>query len=173
MNVERFTHLLDAYGSDPKRWPAAERDEAMLLLQTSDVARGALLNAEQLDAVLSAGPALSDGFDAPSQELLRRVAEVPVRHPRLLERTAWWPFERAYASVLALAAAVMFGVFVGDLTFPADGGTVLSEGASELSEDDVDELAELAFASDISVGLGDDALSLGEEAGSGSEETVP
>jgi hypothetical protein len=68
--------------------------------------------------------------------------------------------------VLALAAAVMCGLFVGDLAFPASAGTVQGDGVSELSDDDVDELTEIAFASDESVGLGDDVWS-------GSEETVP
>ncbi len=166
MNVERFTHLLDAYGSDLQRWPAAEREVATLLLETSDEARQALMDAERLDGALSAAPALGQDFEAPSPQLLRQVAEIPLRQPKRLGRKAWWPFKSAYAPVLALAAAVMCGLFVGDLAFPASAESGLDEGVSELSDDDVDELAEIAFASDGSVGLSDDV-------GSGSEETVP
>jgi hypothetical protein len=166
MTVEHFTHLLDAYGSDLQRWPAAEREAATSLLETSDVARQAFLDAERLDTALAAVPALRQGFEAPSPQLLRRLAEVPLRQPRRLGRKVWWPFKSAYAPMLALAAAVMCGLFVGNLAFPASAETALDEGVSELSDDEVDELAEIAFASDGSLGLGDDVWS-------GSEETAP
>ena len=58
MDAERFEHLAAAYGGDPRRWPAAERDAALAFLETNGAeAERLLFEARKLDAALAAAPA--------------------------------------------------------------------------------------------------------------------
>lgn len=61
MDLTRFSELLDAYGADPRRWPAAERSAAQDLLagcaQALELQRKAALLDEALDQYLPAPPA--------------------------------------------------------------------------------------------------------------------
>ena len=52
MNQARFSELLDAYGADPQRWPAAERGPAQALLDASPEATRLRLQAALLDDAL-------------------------------------------------------------------------------------------------------------------------
>ena len=52
MNHARFSELLDAYGADPQRWPAAERGPAQALLDASPEATRLRLQAALLDDAL-------------------------------------------------------------------------------------------------------------------------
>jgi hypothetical protein len=54
MQLARFTEVLDTYGADPQRWPAADRDAALALLADSQVARAQQQEAALLDAALDA-----------------------------------------------------------------------------------------------------------------------
>lgn len=61
MNPLRLAELLDAYGADPRRWPAAERAAAQALLAASPEAaslqrRAALLD-DALDQYVATAPA--------------------------------------------------------------------------------------------------------------------
>jgi anti-sigma-K factor RskA len=57
MDLERLRAIVDAYGGDPARWPAAERPAAETLLAGSDAARALVAAAADLDAALDAVPA--------------------------------------------------------------------------------------------------------------------
>ncbi len=54
MELARFGELLDAYGGDPRRWPAAEREPALALLEASPAARARQQAAARVDAALDA-----------------------------------------------------------------------------------------------------------------------
>jgi hypothetical protein len=54
MELVRLGELLDAYGGDPGRWPAAERDAALALLASSPIARAQQQAARVLDSALDA-----------------------------------------------------------------------------------------------------------------------
>src|SRR5262245_47824403 len=59
MTLARFEELLDAYGGRPERWPDAERDAALALLERSDVARARRDAAGALDALLDRMPVVA------------------------------------------------------------------------------------------------------------------
>ncbi len=85
--LARFRDLLDAFGAEPLRWPEAERDAALALLESSAEARAALEAEARFDALLDEGPAL-----APSPALARRIlAATPQARLTLGERLkAFW-----------------------------------------------------------------------------------
>ena len=57
MNAERFEHLAAAYGGDPRRWPQAERAQALAFLAADKAAAERILfEARQIDAALDASP---------------------------------------------------------------------------------------------------------------------
>lgn len=57
MTAARFAVILDAYGSEKRRWPSTERAAAEALLAASPEARARLAEAARLDRVLSASTA--------------------------------------------------------------------------------------------------------------------
>jgi hypothetical protein len=78
MTPERLRTIIDSYGADPARWPAAEREAAQALLATSgtDAAlRGLHAEAVRLDAALSALPLPPLPLAAPAATLLARARE--------------------------------------------------------------------------------------------------
>lgn len=52
MNLRRFGELVEAYGAEPQRWPAAERAAAQALLSGSADARALQERARALDLML-------------------------------------------------------------------------------------------------------------------------
>ncbi|MFC3676846.1 hypothetical protein [Ferrovibrio xuzhouensis] len=56
MNLERFADLIAAYGTNPQRWPAAERQAAQSLLAASAEAQRLVQEAQAFDALLSISP---------------------------------------------------------------------------------------------------------------------
>lgn len=101
MDEQRFEALIEAYGADATRWPDAERALALRHLAATPAAHGRRAAARRLDALLDAWRP-----DAPSAELARRVAATAPLARMLRPRTLW-------LSAAGLAAACVFGVFVG------------------------------------------------------------
>jgi anti-sigma-K factor RskA len=56
MTLERLRAVIQAYGTSPPRWPAAERQAAESLLAESAAARALVTEAAPLDALLDAAP---------------------------------------------------------------------------------------------------------------------
>jgi len=109
MDIERFERLIEAYGADPKRWPAEEREAARALAHANAERCGPLLEtAHELDLAMDCAP-----VGAPSLALRERVIEAAPRgrHRRLdaSSRWLWWPGLAA-----ACAAGVLAGVVVTD-----------------------------------------------------------
>jgi hypothetical protein len=77
-SLARFEQLLDAYGGEPERWPSAEREAALLLLQSEPRASALQAAALRLDAQLGQVAFMTE----PSPQLRARVLEVPIRHAR-------------------------------------------------------------------------------------------
>jgi hypothetical protein len=115
MTLERLRTLIAAYGANPARWPLAERPAAEAFLARSPEARAALADAEPLDTLLDAVPALS-----PSPVLR---AAVLADMPRLTRsgRIGWWDSLRSllieFGGLPAvrplLIASLMLGLFAG------------------------------------------------------------
>ena len=99
MDRERFNHLLEAYGGDFRRWPAADRAAAAVFAAQDADAATALKEAQALDGVLDRANA---GQSDTSQLAARILAQAPRAQP--------WLDRRA---MLALAACAVFGVVLG------------------------------------------------------------
>lgn len=139
MPLARLERIIAAYGADPAHWPEAEREPADCLLARSPAARNLLMQAAELDEVLSRAEA-----DLPDTAMARLMAATAFPSPRisapsLLDRlayvaSAFWP----RAAVLASMAAL--GILVGLTTEPAYSSIDAGVVASDLSADIIEEL---------------------------------
>lgn len=115
MTLERLRALIGAYGGKPTNWPAAERAAAEALLARSPEARAALAEAEPLDTLLDAVPAL-----APSPALRAAVLAGMPQSVRS-GRGGWWQglrdllgeFGALPAVRPLLFASLLLGLFAG------------------------------------------------------------
>jgi hypothetical protein len=100
MDLVRFSAILEAYGGNPERWPADERQAAeAFAAKNPDVAASLVGEARALDAALNQAQAL----DAANYDLLaaRVLRQKPA--PALFDRRA----------LAALAACAVLGVLAG------------------------------------------------------------
>lgn len=83
MNSEReaFQRLLDGYGGDRARWPAAERLRFVQLLARDDAARRMLSEAIALDRLLDRAPAVTEGRQSALLQRMVLSAQQPDRAP--------------------------------------------------------------------------------------------
>lgn len=117
MTMTRLEAILDAYGADPERWPADERDAVETLVAASQEARALLRAAADLDEILDAAPShavrpkLADDIVAalPSKQKpsLRLAASRPApKRTRLSWRWATQIVPMAAAAALVLWLSV-------------------------------------------------------------------
>ncbi|MCP5433656.1 MAG: hypothetical protein H6923_10350 [Alphaproteobacteria bacterium] len=120
MNAERFARILEAYGADPRRWPAAER-AACEAFAAADPQAGAALGAERaLDELLDALPPV-----APSLALRTRILSATPRATPPLARPA--KPERARGSLQGLLGGFGLGGGLGEtLALPRLPASALS-----------------------------------------------
>jgi len=124
MDLLRFRQIVEAYGGEPSRWPEAERESALALLEGSAEARAARDDAGRLDALLDRAPR-----QAPSAAL---IGAVMAARPRSGSRwrslfvivPGWQP-----VAVLMLAAVLGLGLGATGTLIPADGEAVLVDVA--------------------------------------------
>ena len=102
MNRERFLAMIEAYGAEPRRWPAAERAAGVAFAEADAKAAAALRDAARFDGVLDESRPL-----APSPALRRRVVDAAPR-PRVRRSPLRW-----FAPGAGLAAAGVAGVVFG------------------------------------------------------------
>lgn len=103
MNRERFAQLLEAYGADLKRFPAAERTDAEAYLAAHAAeAAAALAEARALDAMLEAAREAPASNPALASQIMNTAPRRHVRAASFDRRTGW-----------ALAACAVFGVALG------------------------------------------------------------
>ncbi len=108
MTIERLTEIVDAYGADPLRWPAAERIAAQAFAARDARAAAVVAQAQLLDGLLDAVPA-----QAPSAALTARVLASRPKVSRL--RALWndlFPGTPLWRPAAGLAAALVLGVGV-------------------------------------------------------------
>jgi hypothetical protein len=91
MDARRFEALLDAYGQEPRRWPAAERAAAEAFARTP-AGHAALAGVIGLDEWLDAAPAMQ-----PSAALRERVLEGAPRPGPWTSFAAWLGPARTWA----------------------------------------------------------------------------
>lgn len=100
MTEERFLQMVEAYGSDPARWPLEERGRMQAFAERHrDIANLALREEVLLDAMLDhARPG-----QAPGELLERRILS---RFPAQTSAPRW-------QIPVAVAAALLVGAFIG------------------------------------------------------------
>lgn len=108
MNNDRIRELLDAYGADPRRWPAREQAVFAEFFDPGGEAARWLAEARALDAVF-------DRYEVPALDVTTRVMAALPRPP--LERFLSWllPTDPRHAWRPALAATLplALGVAIG------------------------------------------------------------
>lgn len=109
MTEQRFQQILSAYGANPERWPAAERDAAQAY---------AAAHRERLALALALEAGLDDWLGPaerqPSELLERRIL-------RRLDRMPGWNWRApAAAAAAALVIGVMLGFSSGAILDPSD-----------------------------------------------------
>lgn len=139
MNLTRLAELLDAYGADPRRWPAAERAAAQALLVASPEALGLQQRAALLDDALDQ---YTPTPPAPALHQALLAAAVLPRRPRW--RDMWADFWRDLGGWRVVGPAFAASLVLGALL-----PLVLDETAVDLPDEDliaavqmVDELPE-------------------------------
>ncbi|HEX6957423.1 MAG TPA: hypothetical protein VF194_05490 [Ferrovibrio sp.] len=118
MNLERFAMLVEAYGTDPGCWPAAERAAAQSLLAADTEAQRLLREAAALDSLLSSPPAAIEPSAALRARILAQIAPRPAAIPgwrgQLAEAIALlFPRGRAVPQFAALGLALVIGIGAG------------------------------------------------------------
>lgn len=126
MTLDRFTELLDRYGSQREQWPAPERAAAEHLLATSPEAATTLAHVKRIEALMQAhDPGREVGQDALVRLSNSVLAKLP---PMGMRRRPWWQAAldhlgtalgagREWGPRLAVsvAAAAMLGMVTGGL----------------------------------------------------------
>lgn len=152
MDLRRLEELIDAYGADPARWPAAERAAAQALLAIEPAARTLQDRARRLDSALDALPpapqvALQTGALAARIRAAARQQDAtpanspasppanPLPAPANSNRPAW-------RFTAALAASAVIGLWLGFATGPF---TLDTGGTIDLAALDQQDVAVLAF----------------------------
>jgi hypothetical protein len=120
MTPERLTELINAYGSDPRRWPEAERKEAEALLLRSPDARRVQAAARALDDLLDTVAPTPAG-----ETLRRRIQDRVSPSAPVRQFQSWWP------QVAALVAAVVLGFLIGATVLPPPTDEALEVEASD------------------------------------------
>jgi hypothetical protein len=129
MTRERLQELAAAYGGDPARWPAAERDVALRLLEACPDAEALLREARDLDMRLAL-PEPAAPTPALRAALLRSAPE-----PRVLGWREAWSWRLALP---ALALSLTLGIGLGFAVAPvaqADDGDEDVLALAQLDDD--------------------------------------
>ena len=132
MTATEFADMVAAFGADTKRWPAPKRAAAERLVSGDPIVRISLSEADALDRILAAAPAMSATRDA---VLAERIMQAAQQAPRLIVQNGAMapqagaseePFRlstrapvgsAAWQGAALLAASLLVGVFVGQSEF--------------------------------------------------------
>ena len=118
MKLNRLSAILEAYGADPQRWPAEEREAALALTKSSVPAARALAEARTLDSLLLQ-QSLPDIAEETERFTLLHSAIVSGtrRHLAPTWFGRWFGFDLApsqlWPSIAGLALASVLGFAVG------------------------------------------------------------
>jgi hypothetical protein len=111
LDLRRFRTIVDAYGTDSRKWPEEERDAALLLINDSSEALEIIEKAKQLDLLLDEVPMME-----PSSALKLAVAEIPIKAPSMASKqdALFWqkilPLGAMWKTAMAAALAMVLGV---------------------------------------------------------------
>jgi anti-sigma factor RsiW len=103
--AERFEAMLNAYGADPRRWPASERAAAEAFAAHDPRAPALLAAAADLDAAIGAAS------PSPASAALREAIVASARIKAAPRRSLWWAGAGLGAALAGAAAgAVTVGI---------------------------------------------------------------
>jgi hypothetical protein len=138
MSLQRFIELVDAYGSDSRRWPESERDAASLFHEQNEQAQQILSEAERLDNGLDAW--MVPAFDGLESRLTNQP--LPLRRSGVLERLTRWILpqpgqvvSQLWRPALAASLPLMLGLYMG-IQLEPDGGLYGADIYTVSSEED-------------------------------------
>jgi len=129
--LARFQALLDAYGAEPRRWPADQRVAAEALLKRSSEAQVAHAAAARLDKLLD-----SAGVDPAPAHLIGRVLDAAPVPPG--QRWRW--FARLLKPATGIAFAAVLGLGLGGLVSPFASGEPSDAESITLAIGDIPEV---------------------------------
>jgi hypothetical protein len=108
------------------------------------------LSDQELDRALGTLPE-----PVPSTGLMRRVAEVPLRHQQGRGARWWWPFRSLAGPLLGWSLAALLGVALGVVSPPEAWEEAATTAATPSEVERLDDWAELALAFDLDDGDGE------------------
>jgi hypothetical protein len=120
----RLAEVLAAYGADPARWPAAERDRLMARAESASDLQFLLIEAREIDRILASARALAEPAGAMGRLMQRagqqkpEAAVIPFDKARPRPRPSIW----SWGAAAALAASFGLGIFLGTTNFATHFG---------------------------------------------------
>jgi hypothetical protein len=142
LELERFRTIVDAYGTDPSKWPMQEKETALRFMGGSTEAIEIVNQAADLDRLLNQIPTVE-----PSLSLQRAVAEIPIRNASRSKQQEVFSFSNLFVrsvlwkSALAATLAVLLGF--------ASGFATLETNVNTEAQANWEDFSSLAFASDL------------------------
>lgn len=145
--IEAFGRLLDAYGAERTRWPAAERLRFAPLLASNAEASSLLARAAAFDRLLDMAPRPDPERErATVERIVAAAARSPrARAPRPSASKAGWRQGAPWPAVALLAASLLVGIFAGislaerfgDEEAEFSQAAILDEGAGALTVEEL------------------------------------
>jgi anti-sigma factor RsiW len=118
----RLAEVLAAYGADPARWPAAERDRLIAHVESTPDLQALLIEAREIDQILASVKAPSVPAGAAARLLAQAGQQKPkatvIPFVRARARPSIW----SWGAAAALAASFGLGIFLGTTNFGAHLG---------------------------------------------------
>ena len=142
LDLERFRSIVDAYGTDPSKWPQEERETALRFMGGFTEAIEIVNQAADLDQLLNQMPTIE-----PSLSLQRAVAEIPARNasqpqqPEVFYLSNLFVRSVLWKSALAATLAVLLGL--------ASGFATVNTNVTTEDQTNWDDFSSLAFATDL------------------------
>lgn len=140
--IQNFQHLMETYGSDRTRWPAAVRANAEALLATDAQAREMLAEAVALDRLLDQAPTVSIDRE---RALAQRILTAAGVHTQAIGTVAnvvafrvpaaRLPVVVHRAAAAALAASLLLGFVVGTSGAGTSAIAWVSEAAGSIDDE--------------------------------------
>jgi hypothetical protein len=120
----RLAEVLAAYGADPARWPAAERDRLMAHMDIAPDLQALLAEAREIDQVLGRAGTAEVPAGAAARLLVRAGQQNPSTTVIPLDRTRARPGPSVWSwgAGAALAASFGLGIFLGTTNFATSFG---------------------------------------------------
>ena len=108
-NTDRLNIVLQAYGADASRWPAAERGELLEQLENREDQTQALLEAQNLDSLLEQNTGEITPSSALMGAILQDAAELHDKKSWSLNSFRNWFFKPASGLVFAVSLGILIG----------------------------------------------------------------